>query len=44
MRSPSGDRLVEALVALIFFAPLAGQEALGFQAAEEWVKGAFVDG
>jgi len=36
--------LVEALVALVFFAPLAGEEALGFEAAEEGVEGAFFDG
>ena len=35
---------VEALVALVFFAPLAGEEALGFETAEEGVEGAFFDG
>jgi len=35
---------VEALVAFVFFAPLAGEEALGFEAAEEGVEGAFLDG
>jgi hypothetical protein len=36
--------VVEAFVALVFFAPLAGEEALGFEAAEEGVEGAFLDG
>ena len=39
-----GGEPVEALVALVFFAPLAGEEALGFEAAEEGVEGAFLDG
>ena len=39
-----GGELVEAFVALVFFAPLAGEELLGFEAAEEGVEGAFLDG
>ena len=39
-----GGEAVEALVALIFFAPFAGEEALGFEAAEEGVESAFLDG
>jgi hypothetical protein len=39
-----GGEAVEALVALVFFAPLAGEEALGFEAAEEGIEGAFFDG
>jgi hypothetical protein len=35
---------IEALVALVFFAPLAGEEALGFEAAEEGIERAFLDG
>ncbi len=35
---------VEALVALVFLAPLAGEQALGLEAAEQGVKGAFLDG
>ena len=38
-----GGELVEALVALVLFAPLAGEEALGFEAAKEGVEGAFFD-
>src|ERR1700729_2428553 len=34
---------IEALVALIFFAPLTYQQALGFQAAQERVERTFVD-
>jgi hypothetical protein len=39
-----GGEAVEAFVALVFFAPLAGEELLGFEAAEEGVEGAFLDG
>jgi len=39
-----GGELVEALVALVLFAPLAGEELLGFEAAEEGVEGAFFNG
>jgi hypothetical protein len=39
-----GRELVEALVALVFFAPLAGEELLGFEAAEEGIEGALFDG
>jgi hypothetical protein len=39
-----GGEGVEALIALVFFAPLAGEEALGFEAAKEGVEGAFFDG
>jgi hypothetical protein len=35
---------VEALVALVFFAPFTDQQALSFEAAEEWIEGAFVYG
>jgi len=38
-----GRQKVEALLAFVLLAPLAGQKALGFQAAEQWVEGAFVD-
>ena len=38
-----GAELVEALVALVLLAPLAGEQALGFQAAEERIEGAFLD-
>jgi hypothetical protein len=38
-----GREPVEAFVALVFFAPLAGEEALGFETAEEGVEGAFLD-
>ena len=36
-------KLVEALPAIVFLAPFAFEEALGFKAAEERVKSAFVD-
>jgi hypothetical protein len=36
-------KAVEALVAFFVLAPLAGEEALGFEAAQEGVEGAFVD-
>ena len=36
--------VVEALVALLFLTPLAHQEALGFQPAEERIQCVFVDG
>ena len=35
---------VKAFVALVLFAPLAGQQPLAFQAAQQRVKRAFVDG
>src|SRR6185437_1137992 len=35
--------MVEALVPLIFFPPLAGQQPLGFQPAEQRVQSAFID-
>ena len=39
-----GREFVETFVALVFFAPLAGEELLGFEAAEEGVQGAFFNG
>jgi hypothetical protein len=39
-----GGKLVEALVALVLFTPLAGEKLLGFEAAKEGVEGAFFDG
>jgi hypothetical protein len=39
-----GGERIEALVALFFFTPFANQQALGLQAAEQGVEGAFVDG
>jgi hypothetical protein len=39
-----GGEAVEAFVAFFFFAPLAGEEGLGFEAAEERVEGGFFDG
>jgi hypothetical protein len=38
-----GREEVEALVAFFVLAPFAGQQALGFESAEEGVEGAFVD-
>src|SRR6185437_8815858 len=35
--------MVEALVPLIFFPPLASQQPLGFQPAEQRVQSAFID-
>ena len=34
---------VKPLVALVFFAPFAGEQALGFEAAQQRVERAFVD-
>ena len=34
---------VEALIAFVFFAPLAGQKALGFESAEKGIERTFVD-
>src|SRR6186997_2519264 len=34
---------VEALLALVFLAPLTGEQALGFQAPEEGIERALVD-
>ena len=42
-RALFGDS-IEALVALVFFAPLALEQALRLKAAEERVEGAFIDG
>src|SRR6516225_4422578 len=39
-----GGKNVEAFVALVLFAPLADQESLRFQAAQQGIQGAFVDG
>ena len=44
MRVPSAREAVEALLALVFLAPLAGEQALALEPAEERVEGAFVDG
>lgn len=38
-----GGEAVEAFVAFFVLAPFADQQALGFEAAEQWVEGAFVD-
>src|SRR6201982_1111193 len=38
-----GREPVEALVAFVFFAPLAYQKALGLESAEERIQRAFVD-
>ena len=38
-----GGEAIEALVAFLLFAPLADEEALGFEASQEWIEGAFVD-
>jgi hypothetical protein len=38
-----GREAVEALVAFVFFAPLAGEKSLGFEAAEKRIERAFVD-
>jgi hypothetical protein len=35
---------IKAFVTLVFLAPFADEEALSFEAAEERVEGAFVDG
>lgn len=35
---------IKAFVAFVFFAPFADEEALGFEAAQEGVESAFVDG
>src|SRR5208282_830677 len=37
-----GRKAIEALVALVLLPPLADEKALGFEAAEEGVKGTFV--
>src|ERR1700693_4588237 len=39
-----GRETVETLVALVFLAPLADQQALGLQAAKQRIERAFVDG
>ena len=39
----AGRKAIEALVTLVFLAPFACEEPLGFEAAEERVEGAFVD-
>jgi len=39
----AGREAIEALVALVFLAPLAGEQALGFKAAQERVERAFLD-
>src|ERR1035437_392171 len=39
----AGAEQVEALLALLFFAPFAGQKALGLEAPEQGIEGAFVD-
>src|SRR3569832_597235 len=38
-----GGEKIKPLVAFVFFAPLAGQKALRFEAAEKRIKRAFVD-
>jgi len=35
---------IKAFVAFVFFAPFADQEALGFEAAQQRVESAFVEG
>jgi hypothetical protein len=41
--APSRGESVEALVALVFLAPFAGEETLGFQPTQHGVKRAFLD-
>jgi len=38
-----GGEAIEAFVAFLFFAPLADEEALGFEASQERIEGALVD-
>ena len=39
-----GREKIEALLALVLFAPFADQQALRFQAAQQWIQSALIDG